>query len=283
LNQLIPSFIAQKQEKGETQGSFLASVVSIDLSGFTALTERMMDKGNKGAEKLTEILGKVFDPPVAMAAREGGIIPYFAGDSFLAIFSEEKITDAQSVAVNFAIEVRQFFLLLPASIKLGFRLGIARGEVCWGIVGYTPKSFYFKGDGIDLAICCQKSSPNQMITVHPDLDLSPMKSSIAIGSGNIIFSKGILPKIISFKPPLSYHESITREFIQDAILLHRKEGEFRTVISIFISFSGIDSHEEINALAKIVLEEITNYSGYLKEIEFGEIKEEYWHVFSELR
>lgn len=270
MNQLIPSFIAQKQEKGETQGCFPAMVVSIDLSGFTALTEKMMDKGNKGAEKLTEILTKVFDPPVTMAAREGGIIPFFAGDSFLAIFSEEKIADAQTIAVHFALEVRQFFLTLPASIKLGFRLGIARGEVCWGIVGHTPKSFYFKGFGIDFAIGCQKSSPNQMITVHPDIDLGPMESAIEIESGNIIFSKRILPKKISFKPPLFYQEAITREFIQDAIILHRKEGEFRTVISIFISFSGIDSHEEINALAKIVLEEINNYSGYLKEIEFGD-------------
>ena len=263
MNPLIPSFIAQKQEKGETQGCFPATVVSIDLSGFTSLTERMMDKGSKGAEKLTEILAKVFDPPVAMAAKEGGIIPYFAGDSFLAIFSEEKTEESQTIAVNYALEVRQFFLALPSSIKLGFRIGIARGEVCWGIVGYSPKSFYFKGDGIQKAIECQKSSPNQMITGH-------LNSGIAIKEDQIHFSGQNIPKNPSFKPPISFKEETIREFMQDSIILHRKEGEFRTVISIFISFFGIESHEEINALAKIVLEEISNYSGYLKEIEFGD-------------
>jgi predicted ATPase/class 3 adenylate cyclase len=271
LNQLIPSFIAQKLEKGETSGSFEASIVSVDLSGFTALTERMMDKGSKGAEKLTEILSKVFDPPVALASKEGGIIPYFAGDSFLAIFLEDHSADSKTVALQFAIQSRQFFLTLPTSIKLGFRLGVAHGNVSWGIVGFDPKSYYFKGSGIHKAIQSQKSCPNQLISVDKELNLEPYLSWIQVRENNFIYPvDSYVPKPPSFRPFYEIHESITRCFIQDSIILHRKEGEFRTVISIFISFSGIDTYEELNAFAKIVLEDITNYSGYLKEIEFGD-------------
>ncbi|MEM8908070.1 MAG: tetratricopeptide repeat protein, partial [Bacteroidota bacterium] len=47
-------------------------------------------------------------------------------------------------------------------------------------------------------------------------------------------------------------------------------GEFRRVISIFISFRGIDTHAELDRFVTIVLKQIYNFSGYFKEVDFGD-------------
>ena len=58
----------------------------VDLSGFTRLTESLMAKGPEGAEELSDVLNHIFQPTVELVYEQGGFIPYFAGDSFTAIF-----------------------------------------------------------------------------------------------------------------------------------------------------------------------------------------------------
>ena len=65
----------------------------VDLSGFTRLTETLMQKGAEGAEELSYILNHIFQPTVALVYEQGGFIPYFAGDSFTAIFPNPESAD----------------------------------------------------------------------------------------------------------------------------------------------------------------------------------------------
>lgn len=274
MNHLIPHFISQNFEKGILNGLFEASTLSVDLSGFTALTESMMTKGNVGAEQLTVLLNQVFRPLVDIVYKHKGIIPYFAGDAFIAIFPKDQNLH-EGAAVQVALEISSFFAQLAPSIAIGFRIGIAHGFVEWGIVGNFPKGYYFRGLAITNATECQKQAEVNKITIHPAFNISAIYEFAKLtgtdhfGCYQIEAEPHFSPTEI-YQPFLEPNEIVTRLFIPDSVILYRKSGEFRTVISIFISFTGLESHNELDILSTIVLEEMITYAGYFKEIEFGD-------------
>src|SRR4051812_749766 len=62
------------------------SLVSVDLSGFTALSERLAAKGRAGAEELVFLISAVFDGLIGAAAERGGDVLKFRGDALLIFF-----------------------------------------------------------------------------------------------------------------------------------------------------------------------------------------------------
>src|SRR3954466_16039985 len=68
------------------------SLLSADISGFTALSERLAGIGRAGAEELTDLLNRCFAEMIAAATRFGGDILKFGGDALLIIFTGENHT-----------------------------------------------------------------------------------------------------------------------------------------------------------------------------------------------
>lgn len=62
------------------------SLVSADLSGFTALSERLADRGKEGAERLTAMVNGCFSAIMNPAFLEGGDVLKFGGDALLIWF-----------------------------------------------------------------------------------------------------------------------------------------------------------------------------------------------------
>ncbi|MCX7064398.1 MAG: adenylate/guanylate cyclase domain-containing protein, partial [Proteobacteria bacterium] len=52
-----------------------------DISGFTALAERLAQRGRMGGEELVETLGRVFADMLDIAAQRGGTLLKFGGDA----------------------------------------------------------------------------------------------------------------------------------------------------------------------------------------------------------
>ena len=65
---------------------FEATLVSVDLSGFTALSERLAQKGKAGAEELILVVSGCFEGLIGIAARHGGDVLKFRGDALLLLF-----------------------------------------------------------------------------------------------------------------------------------------------------------------------------------------------------
>src|SRR5918999_4165880 len=65
------------------------SLVSVDISGFTALSERMAAKGHEGAEELVRTISAIFAALIAVAERHGGDVLKFRGDALLLLFVGE--------------------------------------------------------------------------------------------------------------------------------------------------------------------------------------------------
>ena len=67
--------------------SLEGSVVFVDISGFTKLSEKLARKGKEGAEQVTEAIESCFTELLAVAYANGGGLLKFGGDALLLFFS----------------------------------------------------------------------------------------------------------------------------------------------------------------------------------------------------
>jgi len=83
------------------------SLCLVDISGFTALSEKLAALGRIGAEELTEVLGRVFGEMLEIAGGRGGTLLKFGGDALLLLFeSEDHAVQAASAAVEMRTALR---------------------------------------------------------------------------------------------------------------------------------------------------------------------------------
>src|SRR5262245_35168671 len=65
---------------------FPSAVLLCDISGFTALTEKLAVYGASGAEELIQILDSYFSRMIGLLEAEGGEVVQFSGDALMAVF-----------------------------------------------------------------------------------------------------------------------------------------------------------------------------------------------------
>ncbi|TAK40540.1 MAG: adenylate/guanylate cyclase domain-containing protein, partial [Saprospiraceae bacterium] len=279
MKNLIPHFIQQKFLANEWHGNFDACTMFVDMSGFTWLTETLMQQGREGAERLSEILNAIFEPMVGMVYEHGGFIPYFAGDAFIAIFSLEECDCGADEVL--ALAQRQFELLDEASkgfreFEISIKVGLSCGRVEWGIAGGERKSFYFRGPAIKGCSDSQGlAKQHEIITdrafthrLSVSVKLHPLEPAgfFRVEQPIVLpLAQKQTPKPL---PPLQ--RKVAAVFLPEAVLEFNQGGEFRTVVSVFMAFEGVETHELLDQFAHIVLDHIDNFSGYFKEIDFSD-------------
>ena len=66
--------------------TFEATLAFVDVSGFTALTERLSKQGKAGAEEVADVVGGAFADLLDVSATEGGEMLKWGGDASLLLF-----------------------------------------------------------------------------------------------------------------------------------------------------------------------------------------------------
>ena len=87
----LPRYLVSEQlrqrQPGQISGQFRhATIMFADISGFTALSERLSRRGEEGAEKIARIVGDYFTAVLDITARQGGDLLKFGGDALLVAF-----------------------------------------------------------------------------------------------------------------------------------------------------------------------------------------------------
>jgi class 3 adenylate cyclase/tetratricopeptide (TPR) repeat protein len=120
-------------EPGEV--TFQAGVLFADISGFTALTERLARAGPHGAEELTRLLNLYFGSIIDHVEMAGGDVLKFAGDALLAIWpasddAQAMRTVVQRIAdVTETLQARMHEYEVAPGVRLSMKLAIGAGEV----------------------------------------------------------------------------------------------------------------------------------------------------------
>src|SRR5258708_36444166 len=102
-----------------------ATCCFVDISGFTALSERLARRGRIGAEELTEVLNHVFSRMLDVAYEKGGSLLKFGGDALLLAFaSDDHAVLATQAAVGMRAALREA-RTFPTSVgRLNLRMSI---------------------------------------------------------------------------------------------------------------------------------------------------------------
>ncbi len=276
---LLPGFIALQQQQGRLHGTLQAHTLFIDLSGFTALTETLMQEGTVGAERLGGILNDIFSPLVHLIYEEGGFVPYFAGDAFTAVFPEQHA--GAEHCLRSALRIRRFFHERHCrfgGFEIGYKMGLGAGAVEWGIVGEKLKSWYFRGAAIEECLDCQARAGSRQIVLKKSFPLRPLRHfRFRVLSSDedclLLEPSAALPHLPAVEQPdlpEEVFEQAATHFLSTGLLQLQGEGEFRSVVSVFCAFRQIESHEELNSFVSVFLRRIRHFGGYFKEVDYGD-------------
>jgi len=95
MHNLVPHFILQNLARDNLQGEFSGVGLHTDISGFTRLTDTLLQHDQHGAEVLAVVLQTIFEQLVQYVYEHSGFISNFAGDGFLALFPQDSTVAAK--------------------------------------------------------------------------------------------------------------------------------------------------------------------------------------------
>jgi tetratricopeptide (TPR) repeat protein/class 3 adenylate cyclase len=278
MRNLIPHFISEKYSRNKCEGSFKASTLFLDISGFTAMTESLMREGKEGAEILSEIINKVFEPVIGSIYSSCGFISTFAGDAFTVVFSEP-IRPLQ--AVSCAAEIINIFKETGThhtkfgEFELKVKLGMSFGDVQFGIIGNEDhKAYYFRGKAIDSCAGSEHlCGPMEIILDENIFKLIPADkietSKIEPDHFKVINLRN-LSEISEKRDQLEIPKDILSRFVPEQVLNLNQKGEFREIVPVFISVKETGNETELkNDISRVIIL-CNSQGGYFNKIDFGD-------------
>ncbi|HOT91750.1 MAG TPA: AAA family ATPase [Anaerolineae bacterium] len=288
---LIPHFVHEHFNRDERSGQFTAATLFIDVTGFTRLTEMLMQHGKEGAEVLTDALNRIFNPLVRAIYARGGWVASFAGDAFLAIFPHlDDPQQARGAALEAGAQLlaflRQHGVIATryGDFTFNARVGLSDGMVRWGILGTkaagadanSHHTYYFSGPAV--LGCTIAESRAEVGQMAADQHIWPLLTAIARGRPHgdcILITECLLPPgTPTESPPPALPREAAQPFVLDTAINLMTTGaraEFRQVVSIFVSFDWTSEMESLlNPFVSLVLNTATEHGGYFNKLDFSD-------------
>ncbi len=140
-------------------GRFQGAAMFLDVSGFTALSERLGQRGSTGTEELVGILNRFFEPAIDLVRGSGGEVVAFGGDAITAVWpGEGSLVAAAACAERLASLSRRRGQLHTSigAFEFAVRIGVAAGSVDVAVEGRADRLVVLThGDAIDRAVACE--------------------------------------------------------------------------------------------------------------------------------
>jgi tetratricopeptide (TPR) repeat protein/class 3 adenylate cyclase len=284
MRNFIPVFIQRKTEQGdEKEGSFKSSTMFMDISGFTNMTEALMGRGKEGAEVLSVILNQIFEPIIDEVYRLGGFVSGFAGDAMTIIFPDEGDGDSSIRAIFAARFINSLFKRKGVqdtrlgTYELFVKLGLSYGNVNCGIVGSEDaKSYYFRGASIDGCAESEHHCEKMEIVIDNAFSSMFLENDLVVEHKGKEHYKVIRLNITAEPEPTTTYDlddvnrNTIAKFVSKAAIDFDQVGEFRSIVSLFVSFQKTDSFSELNRFITSVLDKTYGHGGYFNSLDFGD-------------
>lgn len=150
VSTFLPQLLVQEKMRrpvtGLVTGQVLrGSLLFSDVSGFTALSERLVGMGQQGAEILTNNMNRYFTRMLEIQSRSGGMLIKFAGDAMLVYFPEmeggEHVCWAVRTALRMLAAMAEFARIETPSdpVTLKMKIGVATGEFLAASIGCAQR------------------------------------------------------------------------------------------------------------------------------------------------
>ena len=282
MHNLVPHFILSQHAQGQFDGAFDAATLFVDISGFTTITETLMQHGTQGAETLANLMRSVFTPLIDTIYEYGGFIVGFAGDAFTAVFPTT-IPAATQRAMAAAFTVHQTVkqqaqMQTPfGAIHISSKIGVDVGLVQWGIIThdqYQRAAYYFRGSAIDGCSEAEHQAARGELILSGNV-FTAVSSHIAAQQRNQHFrvtqvEDSLFTAATSPLPDFTPFSTLTTQYYPQDILQQVAPGEFRQVINVFIALDGALSAKALDNFMQRVFANQQTHGGLLNRIDFGD-------------
>jgi len=146
----VPRLLLQRLATAPDERSWQVdgSVVFVDISGFTKLSERLATHGREGAEQVTDAIEGCFTALLSVAYANGGGLIKFGGDALLLLFDGE---GHAARAARSAVWMRRMLrevgrVELPgAKLQLRMSVGMHSGRFDLFLVGSSHRELLATG------------------------------------------------------------------------------------------------------------------------------------------
>src|ERR1700752_882094 len=265
MHRVVPELIIENYRSGRYHGEFPAVALFLDLSGFSTMTDTLMQHGQHGAEVLARMMHGVFDPLVENIFAYGGKIVSFAGDGILALFPIE--SDERSVALKAlaaAWEIQHRLELDPwrkteyGTFQFSVKIGLAIGIVSWGILRSEDgqiATYYFRGSPVDEAANAEHMANAGEIIIADRFNES-LKDAIRTQPVNSFhkfsgFQVEIPPAAQAVFLPVDLE--VARIFMPEVVIVQDMRSEFRQIVNLFMRFPDL-SHEKLQGFVSVIFD-----------------------------
>jgi class 3 adenylate cyclase/tetratricopeptide (TPR) repeat protein len=235
------------------------TLVFVDISGFTRLTERLASKGKIGAEEMSDILDVTFAALLAVAYDHGAWLVKWGGDAVLLLFEGEQHADRACTAAH---EMRQAMRQIGrlqtsvGEITLRVSIGVHTGDFDFYLVGSLHRELVISGEAASQTVAMETAADAGQIVISATTAAALRSRYVGAPKGDgflLIRSPGTPPRLELRTRDLAGVdlESCLPEITRSHLLAGTTDGEHRQIAVGFVEFSGIDALFERGGTAAV--------------------------------
>jgi class 3 adenylate cyclase len=273
------------------------TMVVADVSGFTALSERLATGGREGAEQLTDIINTFFDGLLEIAERYGGDTLTFGGDAVLLLFSGSDHALRAVTAARAMLDSLE--RLAPRRvgrhrIELGISLGAHSAEFVFVAAGTEDRAHVLAaGPDAERAALAESAADTGTLVVTDGTRMLLGERASVEPAGDGLWRVHTLPDDGPAVPAaerrtdvpedtaslLPYLPPLLADAVRSGVRPPALEGEHRKVTVVFANVSGVDDLlgepdpsallEELHAYLAGVFELLEQHGGTLISSDIG--------------
>jgi class 3 adenylate cyclase/tetratricopeptide (TPR) repeat protein len=220
----------------------------VDISGFTAMSERLAGLGKAGAEEVTDVMNATFSALLEIAYSHGGGLLKFGGDALLLLFSGNAHA-ARAARAAFGMRRRLRAIGRPrtaaGAVTLRMHAGIHSGLFHFFLVGESHRELLVTGPAASETVTMEAASEAGEILLSPEAAAELDQADIGEekGEGFLLAREpdaaaGVepLPDVAGIPLELAVPAPLRAQLLEVGPL----EGEHRNAAIGFLRFSGID-------------------------------------------
>ena len=236
------------------------SVVFVDISGFTKLSERLAKVGKEGAEQVTDAIEACFTDLLAVAYANDGSLIKFGGDALLLWFEDE---DHVENACRSAVWMRRALrdvgrIEVPGShVQLRMSVGINTGTYHFFHVGASHRELVVTGPGWTGTVSMEHVADAGEILVSPAVAAALPSRCVGEAKGPGLLLKREPPGHHAATPIPTYDvdpEAVAHclsTVVRTHVLAGGGTPEHRQVTIAFVHFDGTDEAIEGRGPARV--------------------------------
>jgi class 3 adenylate cyclase/tetratricopeptide (TPR) repeat protein len=224
------------------------TLVSVDLSGFTSLSERLAARGRAGAEELILAISGCFEALIGIASRHGGDVLKFRGDALLLLFHGERHelrACGASAEMQWFIEQTGTTMSSVGEVRLRMATGVYTGPIHFFVVGTTHRELVVTGPATTETVRLEDAAEaGEVLVSAATAQALPLE---ALGDERDGARLLVLDAELDTNPRPEPEGSEETEFevyvpapLRDHLAVEAEEGEHRQVTAAFVKWSGTD-------------------------------------------